>query len=141
MTEESFIGSWRLVSFELRGEGDQAIYPYGEDPKGYIIYAEDGHMSVAFMPAGRPDFSSDDLAKGTVEEKAAAAGSYSSYCGRYTISKDTVTHHVEVSLFPNWVRVDQERRYAFDGDRLTLSTPPMQVGGQELVGHLIWERV
>jgi hypothetical protein len=56
------------------------------------------------------------------------------------VHQDTVVHHIEVSLFPNWKGVDQVRRFAFDGDRLTLSTAPMVVAGVERTAHLVWER-
>lgn len=36
---------------------------------------------------------------------------------------------------------DQVRRYAIEGSRLTLSTPPIDVGGRRLTSVLIWERV
>jgi hypothetical protein len=32
-----------------------------------------------------------------------------SCCGRYEFRGDTVVHRVELSLFPNWVGVEQER--------------------------------
>ena len=70
----------------------------------------------------------------------AAVEGYVSYCGRYEVNGDKVIHHIEVSLFPNWVGVRQERMYELDGDRLTLSTPLMLVGGRRLSTHLIWER-
>jgi hypothetical protein len=52
----------------------------------------------------------------------------------------TVTS-VEASLFPDWVGTTQERLYDFDGDRLTLSTDPIPLGGRQLRAVLIWERV
>jgi len=60
---------------------------------------------------------------------------------RYEVDDDRVVHHIEVSLFPNWVEVKQERMFELNGDRLTLSTPLMLVGGRQLSTHLIWERV
>jgi hypothetical protein len=141
MREDSFVGTWRLVSFEFRTADGQAHRPFGEDAEGYIMYNEDGFMSVAFMAADRSLFASNDPRGGTVEEKAAAMEGFFSYCGRYQVRDGTVVHHIEVSSFPNWKGVDQERYFAFHGNRLTLSTPPMLVGGVELTGHLIWERV
>ena len=40
-----------------------------------------------------------------------------------------VIHHVELSLFPNWCGTDQERFIELDGERLTITTAPVQVGG------------
>jgi hypothetical protein len=49
-------------------------------------------------------------------------------------------HHVEVSLFPNWVGSAQERVYACSGDRLSLSTAPLLQRGSEQRAYLVWER-
>ena len=60
--------------------------------------------------------------------------------GRYTVHEGRVLHHVETSLFPNWVGGAQERRYKLDGDRLPLSTAPLLQGGRERRALLVWER-
>jgi hypothetical protein len=135
---ERFHGAWRLVSIETRRE-DGELFRRGERT-GYLLYTDDGYVSVAFMKEDRPRFASGDIRGGSVEEKVAAVEGYVSYCGRYEVREDTVIHHIEVSLFPNWVGVRQERAYEFKGDRLTLSTPLMLVGGKQLSTHVIWER-
>ena len=45
-----------------------------------------------------------------------------------------------MSLFPNWVGTDQRRHVAFDGDQLTLSTPPMPFSGRTRVYRAVWRR-
>ncbi|MGO9021709.1 MAG: lipocalin-like domain-containing protein [Syntrophobacteraceae bacterium] len=141
MAENPFIGTWRLVSFELRSENGQVSYPFGQDVDGYIIYSQDGYMSVAFMKAGRSNFTSRYLfADGSMEEKALAVDTYMSYCGKYEVCGDKVIHHIEVSLFPNWTGKDQQRFYRFDGDRLILSSPPVLREGIEQTAHLTWKR-
>jgi len=143
MTQNHFVGTWRLVSCELRGSDGQVSYPLGQDAVGYIIYTEDGYMSVAMMAAKRLKFGAGEIviAGGTDEEKVAAADTYLSYCGKYEIQGEKVVHHIEVSFFPNWVGVDQERIFEFDGNTLSLSTPPFIVGGRQQTAHLIWQRV
>jgi len=133
-----FVGAWRLVSVETRRE-DGEVHRRGRRT-GYLLYSGDGCMSVAFMREGRPRFTSGDIRGGTVEEKVAAVDGYTSYCGRYEVDGGRVVHHIEVSLFPNWIGESQERAYELEGDRLTLSTPLMLVGGMLLSTHLIWER-
>jgi len=105
------------------------------------MYNADGYMSVTIMSSKRPKFSSGDIKGGTTEEKVAAADTYISYCGTYEIQQDTVIHHIELSFFPNWIGVDQKRMLSIEGDRLSLSTPPISVAGVEQTHHLIWERV
>ena len=137
---EKFIGTWRLVSFELRSD-DQVTYPLGKDAVGYLIYNNDGYMSAALMASKRPRFSSMDMMKATTEEIEAAADTYVAYCGKYAVNEGKVTHLVEVSFFPNWVGEKQERFYKFEGDKLILSTPPMILGGKQQTGYLIWKRL
>jgi len=139
MEAQGLVGAWRLVSIETRDEKGELVRR-GERT-GYLIYSPGGYMSVSFMKEGRPRFRSGDIRGGSVEEKIAAVDGYVSYAGRYTVQGDAVVHHIEVSLFPNWVGVSQERVFSFEGSRLTLSTPLMLVGGRQLSTHLVWERV
>ena len=140
MTQNQLVGTWQLVSCELRGADNQVTYPYGKDAAGYLMYTRDGYMSVSIMTANRPKFATKELVGGNIEEKAAAAETYLSYCGTYEIQVDRVIHHVEVSLFPNWISVGQERILELSGDRLSLSTPPFLANGKQQTAHLIWER-
>lgn len=141
MRRNPFVGTWRLMSLEMRKPDGQASYPLGRDAVGYITYTEDGYMSVALMSAGRSKFAAGDIRRGTVEEKVAAAETYVSYCGRYEIRNDRIIHHIAVSFFPNWVGGRQERHFKFDGNRLALSSSPFLADGIQQTVHLLWERV
>ena len=139
MSFENFVGTWKLVSLELH-RGDKVLYPFGEDAVGFIMYNPDGYMAAFLAPKERRKFESGDIGGGSVEEKVAAADTFVSYCGGFEVLPDMVVHHVETSFFPNWVGDKQERFYRFEGNRLTLSTTPMLVYGEEQSAHLIWER-
>ena len=142
MASNPLIGTWRLLSWENRSvEDGQVSYPLGEDASGYIMYNQDGYMFVAIMSAYRLKFAGGDLLGGTPEEEAQAEETYVSYCGRYDLREDAVIHHIELSLFPNWVGADQERLLELRGNRLTLSTRPILIKGKQQTAHLIWERV
>ncbi len=142
MASNPLIGTWRLISWQNRSLLDGEVsYPLGKDAVGYIMYGQDGYMSVAILSPDRPKFAAGDLLSGGAEERARAAGTYVSYCGRYELRADTVVHRVELSLFPNWVGVEQERLVEVKGDRLTLSTRPILLGGVQRTAHLIWEAV
>jgi hypothetical protein len=142
MTSNPLIGTWRLICWENRSvDGQKISYPLGKDAVGYIMYNEDGYMFVAIMRPNRVRFVAGDLLGGSTEEKVQAADTYVSYCGRYEFRGGTVIHHVDVSLFPNWVGVEQERLVELRGNRLTLSTRPILLGGMQRTAHLIWERV
>lgn len=136
---QAFHGTWRLLSVETRNDkGD--LVRRGKR-KGYLIYSPDGYMSVCLMKEGRTLFKSGDIRGGTAEEKIEAIEGYISYAGRYTVHDNTVVHQIEVSLFPNWLGVNQKRFFRFDGKQLVLSTPLMLVGGRQLRTNLVWERV
>jgi hypothetical protein len=137
------IGTWRLLSWENRSveEDAQISYPLGEDATGYIMYNQDGYMFVAIMSPYRLKFAGGDLLSGTPEEEAQAEETFLSYCGRYELGEDRVIHRIELSSFPNWVGVDQERLMELRGNRLTLSTHPILMQGKQQSAHLIWGRV
>ena len=135
------MGTWKLLSWENRTLEGEVTHPLGEDASGYIAYTEDGYVFVAIMRSGRAPFAAGDLLTGSTAEKAGAAETYVSYCGRYELRGDTVVHHVELSLFPNWVGVAQERLVEVSGNRLALSTRPLLLRGRQQSAHLVWERV
>jgi hypothetical protein len=93
------------------------------------------------MGPARRRFVAEDLFGGSTAEKAGAAETYVSYYGRYEFHGETVLHHVELSLFPNWIDVTQERLVEISGDRLTLSTRPLLLQGRQQTAHLLWQRV
>jgi hypothetical protein len=136
-----FVGTWRLVAWEMHDVQGQIRYPFGQMARGYLLYTNDGYMSAMLMAPDRRRFADGDLLRGDTAEQAAAAATYISYGGRYEVQGNTVVHHVEVSLFPNWVGSRQERAYTFSGDRLTLSTAPVLVQGSVEQAVLVWERV
>lgn len=139
-----FTGTWRLVSFEGRLDGNPAIFPFGRDAQGELTYTNDGHMSVAVWKATRQSFAVNDWQKGTPEEYTAAMQSYIEYRGTVEVDRENriVRHHVLSSALPNWHGSVQQRFYRFiDENHLELTTPPVPFNGQQLVGALVWERV
>ncbi len=142
MGKEQFMGTWKLVSSEFRRSDGQLTYPMGRDAIGIIMYDANGHMSVQIMRPDRPAFASGDQLKGTPMEIKSAFEGFIAYYGVYEVNQGegTVTHHVEGSSFPNWVGSAQRRFFEFSSNRLTLSTPPILAGGQQVTGVLIWER-
>jgi hypothetical protein len=128
------------VSWENRTLDGEVSHPLGEKASGYIAYTEDGYVFVAIMGAGRRPFAAGDLLSASGAEKVGAAETYVSYCGRYEFHGEIVLHRVELSLFPNWVGVTQERLVKISGDRLTLSTRPLLLQGRQQTAHLLWER-
>ena len=131
------IGSWRLLSFELRSPDGQVSYPFGKEVTGYVFYNEQGYMSAAFMGADRARPDSDDLAE---VAKGVNFDAFNAYCGRFEVRGNRIVHFVEVSSLPMWTGTEQERIFEIQGDRLVLETVPLQISGDAPVGYLIWER-
>ena len=136
------VGTWRLVSFESRTTGGEMRYQLGRAARGQLLYDAAGHMSAQLMDPERPQFASGDMARGSDAEVRAAMVGYIAYYGTYTLdlSRGVVTHHVQGALFPNWVGGDQVRYFRLDGDRLTITTPPIRIGGEDSTTVLVWER-
>ncbi len=137
----ALVGAWRLVSWHNRATDGQVSYPMGADALGYLIYTADARFSVTISRAGRPASVSGDLLGGTIEEKARAAEGFVAYAGRYTADGDQVVHHVELSLFPDWVGTDQHRFAELSEHTLTLSARPLLLAGKQQVPLLVWQRI
>lgn len=133
------VGTWRLKRWETRTTDGRIEYPLGPAAIGYLSYTPDGYVFVAMMRPDRPHFRATDLLGGTPEERAQAASGFVTYCGRYEVRDKRVIHHVEVSFFPNWIGTAQERDVTVEGDRLTITTAPLEIGGLT-ASRLIWER-
>ncbi len=140
MSENPLIGTWRLVSFEVRDEGGRITYPFGRDAVGFITYTGDGHMAVQFGRADRARLAAGDWVGATPAEIETAAREYFAYCGTYELRDGEVAHRVELSLMPNWIGGEQVRLVAFDEDTVTLATPPVPVGGHMQIATLVWQR-
>jgi hypothetical protein len=139
---KELLGTWKLVSAEYKRASGEVLEIYGANPMGQLTYDANGNMSIQIMRQGRPKFAVADRLGGTPDEKKAALEGYLAYFGTFTINqeKQSVTHHIQGSLLPNWVGVDQERFFEVSGDQLTLRTPSLMIGGEDAVGQIVWER-
>jgi hypothetical protein len=105
------------------------------------MYTGNGYMSAQIMRSDRPQFHVEDLAAGDSEELAAAASGYLAYTGPYTVSDDVISHHVEVSLLPNWIGGTQYRAAKIGDNHLQLGpTEPTLIDGQPHNARLVWRR-
>jgi len=141
---ERLIGAWKLVSYEeCPVDGSPSVYPMSDKPQGIIMYTPDGYMSAQLMHPERQRFASGDWFNGTQEEYRAEATSYIAYSGRFDVdeAKQSLTHSMFVSLFPNWLGQTQPRVVRIEGDRLYLSTAaPISSGGRTVNSYLCWRR-
>ena len=82
------VGTWRLVSYEDKPPNGPSLHPYGEDPKGLLMYDAGGHMSIQIMKMPHPKVASGDDSQVTPEEKQALYDAYVAYFGTYTVDAD-----------------------------------------------------
>ena len=138
---DEFIGVWNLISFERRTAAGEVTYPMGAKPVGRLTYDALGRMSAQIMRPDRPKFQSASSGRGSAEEKIAAFDGFIAYYGTYVVNeKDhSVIHHVEASLYPNWVGSDQRRLYKFSEGKLILRAINGS-GGPGAESRLVWER-
>lgn len=141
MDAGAFVGTWRLLAFDLRDDAGNVYPALGDDGAGYLVYTADGHMLVAIQARRPPAFADGDMLGGTDAEVRAAYTSYTSYAGTYTVRGAQVVHRVELSLFPDWIGGEQARTYEFVGNRLVLTAAPTRVRGVDARPTLVWERV
>jgi hypothetical protein len=136
---DKLVGTWKLVSASTTtSTGERSETPYGLDPVGFLTYTAEGRIAAMISHSGREALLSGGR---SLEEQAEAFKTFFGYAGRYTVSGDKVTHHVEISSIQNYVGRDLVRYVKFQGDRITLLTPPTPVDGKTQIFELIWERL
>ncbi len=137
------VGAWMLHEFVIEFEdGRPPIHPFGTDAKGMIIYAETGEMSAVLSRAERDDLSEtlETSGRATDSDKAVAFDSYLSYCGRYSLDADVVTHHVQLALVPDIVGANQRRHARLQDGMLELSYNRTPQSGVQRTYRLTWTR-
>ena len=136
------VGSWRLVRYEDRSDHGEVRMPYGEHPKGILMYDATGHMSIQIMKVPHPAPASDEDEKATAEEKIALFDAYTAYFGTYNVhaARGVVITHVEGDLAHVFIGSDQERPFKLNGDRLEL-IPDWEADGKRWHGIRTFERI
>ena len=139
---DKLVGTWKLLSASgTTSAGDRAEAPYGAGPVGFLTYTADGRVTAVISYGGRKPLSIASGLSAPLEEQAEAFRTFIAYAGRYTLSGDKVTHHVEVSSIQNYVGKDLIRSIRFQADQIILVTPPMPVNGKIQTIELIWQRL
>ncbi len=145
MTEQdnkrAVTGKWEIVSWEQRFDDGRHELPMGEHVEGFILYTAGGDMMCMLARQGRKRFETGGQWSADVAEKAAAYESMLCYAGTYDVQGDVVSHHVNLSLFPNWQGGVQKRRVErMEGDTLVLAARLEDGTPQARTSRLIWRR-
>lgn len=138
--KEQIVGAWSPVSQYVEQDGKR-LDPFGNDPKGIVIYQADGHFVLYLQKASLPRFASNNRLTGTAEENKAIVQGSIAYFGRYSIDESAAQMriHYDGSTFPNWDGEDQVRLVAVSNDQLSITSPVSAVGGGSV--HLVLRRL
>lgn len=137
-TKSPLVGSWVFVSGGAKLPDGKSVW--GENPKGLLIFTENGRYSSQILRSDLPKFASGNRLQGTPEEnKAIVQGSIASY-GTYTVDEagKTFTVKWEGHTFPNLLGQSQTRSFTISGDELRIGNPAPTAGGPP--SELVYKR-
>ena len=136
---EKFVGTYRLVTTEVKDANGTWSQTPNFNRIGYITYSDTGYMGVTTREKERTRFAGDQP---TPEEAQEALRGYNAYYGPYTVNAEEkfVVHHRAGQIDPGG-EVDAKRFYDLDGDRLILTPAPASGGKEQATRHIVWERL
>jgi Lipocalin-like domain len=112
LLRDQLVGPWSFVIAEIAAADGKKSLPFGDKPKGMIIFTADGHFSQVHVAGGLPKIASNNRLAGTAEDnKAIVAGTLALF-GTYSVdeAKGTLTFNIEASTFPNAEGTVQTRK-------------------------------
>jgi hypothetical protein len=135
---DQLVGTWHFVVAEVAAPDGRKSFPFGETPKGMLIFTPDGHFMQIHVASDVPKIASNNRLTGTPEEYGAIMRRSLSVFGTYSVDEErkTVTYKVISSTFPNWEGEAQTRTI----DKLTaeefINTNPNVAGGRGSAANL-----
>ena len=126
------VGTWDFVVAEVTAPDGSKSFPFGETPKGVLIFTPDGRFAQIHVASDVPKFASGNRLTGTAEEYAAISRRSLAVFGSYMVdeAKKTVTFKIVSSTFPNWEGEAQTRTIdKLDADEF-VNTNPNVAGGR-----------
>jgi hypothetical protein len=130
--KDAIVGSWNFVVAEVTAPDGKKSFPFGETPKGILIFTADGRFAQIHVAGDLPKIASNNRLTGTPEEYAEIMRRSLSVFGTYTVDEagKTVTYNIVSASFPNWEGTAQTRSI----DKLTpdefVNTNPGVAGGR-----------
>ena len=109
--KDQIVGSWNFVVAEVTAPDGKKSFPFGETPKGIIVFTPDGHFTQIHVASDVPKIASNNRLTGTPEEYAEIMRRSLSVFGTYTVDEAnrTVTYNIVSASFPNWEGEAQTR--------------------------------
>jgi Lipocalin-like domain len=108
---EQLVGTWSFIIAEISSADGKKTLPFGDKPKGMLIFTADGHFSQVHVSSGLPRIASNNRLAGTDADNRAIVQGTLALFGTYTVDEDkkTLTFHITASTFPNQEGVSQTR--------------------------------
>ncbi len=99
--KKQLVGAWAYVSSTAKLPDGSPLW--GANPKGLMIFSENGSFSWQIFRSDRPKFASKNRMQGTPEENAATLQGSLAYFGTYSVNEaeKIITTVVEGSTYPN----------------------------------------
>jgi hypothetical protein len=140
--QKQLVGQWSLVSFEMTdAKGSKGPGVEGADPKGLLIFTDNGRFSFQAMSL-LPKLAKDRLLT-TPEESRAVAHGILSYFGTYSVNEadKTFSFRIERSSNPNQNGTDAKRIIqSLTADELKFNNPA-RIGSSGGQTNLVWKRL
>jgi hypothetical protein len=108
---DQIVGTWNFVVAEVVAPDGKKSFPFGETPKGVLIFTADGQFAQIHIAGDVPRIASNNRLTGTPEEYATIMRRSLSLFGTYSVNeeKKTVTYKIVSATYPNWQGEVQER--------------------------------
>jgi Lipocalin-like domain len=108
---EQIVGTWNFVVAEVTAPDGKKSFPFGEMPRGMLIFTADGQFSQIHAASDLPKIASNNRLTGTADENADIMRRSIWLFGTYDVNeeKKTVTFKIVSASFPNWQGEAQER--------------------------------
>ena len=128
-TAKDLVGTWTWVSVDNISATGARTQPFGANPKGILVFLDNGRFSYLLTRPGRPKYASNNRDQGTAaEDKATAQGSLA-YSGTYSVNDKTLIFRIEATTYPNAEGAEQKRSITLTGDELKWTNATPTVGG------------
>jgi hypothetical protein len=109
--KDQIVGTWNFVVAEVTAPDGKKSFPFGETPKGILIFTTDGRFAQIHVAGDLPKIASNNRLTGTPEEYADIMRRSLAVFGSYTVDEPnrTVTYNIVSASFPNWQGETQTR--------------------------------
>lgn len=141
--QEKLVGSWSLVSIDNIYPDNSRVHPYGENPKGLLIFDNEGNYAIQILKAIRPKVISGDKNISTCEENATLVQGSNSHFGKYEMDEKhkIIVFKIESASFPNWEGTTQKRSYSCTENEIKYVVTSTTQGGQSIIAEVVWRKI